>query len=265
MCYLKTILLTILISALVEVTISAPLEVDSILFAICITAFLNSSISLSDLYNTMLHIVVPAAIIFGPIMLSKGAKSVFIAIFIVSFVDWLVLEYSHSLAVRLIIIKLTLVLFSVSIKKSAFTVPIVMPHTYELSPNQIRQDLWGIFSGFLIGTKFISFGKGQRTLISPAILERALKGIAVLVDKKAFQKLTSNPISIEVSVDWWITKIHSALSMWLVKQALTLIWPIFGIDILGRYHWESLSLLNHRVYLNFVGILKFIILLEAVD
>ena len=82
---------------------------------------------------------------------------------------------------RLFIKKLTLVFVSACIKQSAFTVAVIMPHTYELSWNRIRPDYWELFSGLFTREIFAHICKGQFTQISPANLERALKRISVLV------------------------------------------------------------------------------------
>ena len=75
--------------------------------------------------------------------------------------------------------------------KSAFTVPIIMPDTSELSPNQIRLDFFLILyqcleilaSGLFALKKLAPICIGHRTKMSFAIPEQPLKGVSILVEK----------------------------------------------------------------------------------
>ena len=87
MYYKETIPFTILVSALIEVAIRIPCKADAISIVICIAAFVNSPIGLSELSYSMPLILVEAAIIFIPISVSVDARAALQAILIVSLVD----------------------------------------------------------------------------------------------------------------------------------------------------------------------------------
>jgi hypothetical protein len=94
------------------------------------------------------------------------------------------------------------------IQKSAFTVPFIMPHPYELIPNQIRfdfffflyQSLKKLCPG-LFGVKRVApFCKSQHSVMSPTVPEKSLELIFILVDRSAVIKLASDPMPIEFRV-----------------------------------------------------------------
>jgi hypothetical protein len=103
MYYKETIPFTILVSALIEVSIRKPLKPDAISIAICIAAFVNTSTGASELSYSMLLILVPAAIIFAPIIVSVDARAALEAILKVSLVDFSVYKCCDSLAMTQII------------------------------------------------------------------------------------------------------------------------------------------------------------------
>jgi len=101
MYYLETIPFIILIITLIEVAIRKPSKADAITFAICEAAFVNSPIiGPSELSNSMLLILDPAAIIFVPISVSADARPVIQTILKVSLVDFSVYKCVDSLAMR---------------------------------------------------------------------------------------------------------------------------------------------------------------------
>jgi hypothetical protein len=104
MYYNETIPFIILVSALKEVAIRKPLKADAISFVICIAAFVNSPIICpSELSYSMPLTLVPAAIIFVPIIVSEDARPALQAILKVSLVDCSVYICCDSLAMKIII------------------------------------------------------------------------------------------------------------------------------------------------------------------
>jgi hypothetical protein len=87
MYYLETIPFIILIITLIEGATRIPIKADAISNVICPAAFVNFPIGPSELSYSMLLILVPAAIIFVPIMEIVDARPFLQAILIVSLVD----------------------------------------------------------------------------------------------------------------------------------------------------------------------------------
>jgi hypothetical protein len=103
MYYLETIPFIILIIALIEVAIRIPIKAHAISIVICPAAFVNIPIGPSELSYSMLLILVPAAIIFVPTMVSVDARPFLQAILKVSLVDFSAYKCHDSLAMTLII------------------------------------------------------------------------------------------------------------------------------------------------------------------
>lgn len=142
----------------------------------------------------------------------------------------------------LVVLELPDIFAAAIIQKSAFTVTIIMPHTFELSLKQIRPDLlrfwYQIFelliSGIFAHRKIVPVCKGQCAVIPLAILEEPIKGISVLVYKSTVKYLASKLISIEIIVVILSLIGDRAIAMRLIKQTLTSILPNKSIDSLGR-------------------------------
>jgi hypothetical protein len=105
--YLETIEFIILISTKREIPLRTPIKTDAFPYIICPAAFVNASISLSELSYSMLHIIVPTALIFVSSRRSVDARSVLQSIFVVSLVKVSVFIYCESLAMRQIFKKIT--------------------------------------------------------------------------------------------------------------------------------------------------------------
>ena len=103
MYYLETIPFTILIITLIEGAIRIPKKAHAISIAICEAAFVNIPIGPSELSYSMLLILVAAAIIFVPTMVSVDARPFLQAILIVSLVDISAYKCHDSLAMMHII------------------------------------------------------------------------------------------------------------------------------------------------------------------